>query len=191
MQRSLKSGELARLAGVSTDTVRYYERIGLLQRPARTPSGYRQYPPNSVERMQVIRQALAVGFSLSELAALLQVRDRGGTPCRDVRALAGRKLQQTERELRELQAYRRRLRALLKQWDRRLARMRPGQRAGLLESLADPRSTRLNPKERKNESWQHRTARYSPGSPSASPRADRARVPDGLGASGRGQSARR
>jgi MerR family transcriptional regulator, copper efflux regulator len=152
MQRPLRSGELARLAGVSTDTLRHYERIGLLQRPTRTANGYRQYPPSTAERVRLIRHALAIGFSLSEVAGFLQARDRGGVPCVDVRALAGRKLQQTERQLVGLKAQRRRLRALLKQWDRQLAGTPKGQRAGLLESLIDSRSSFRGEKERNDES---------------------------------------
>src|SRR6185295_15337497 len=87
-----RSGELARLAGVSPDTLRHYERKRLLQRPRRSANGYREYPPSTLDRVHLVRRALAVGFTLDELARILSVRDQGGAPCRQVRALAGEKL---------------------------------------------------------------------------------------------------
>lgn len=131
----LLSGELARLAGVSSDTLRHYERVGVLPRPPRTESGYRRYPPSSVDRVRLIRRALAIGFSLDELRRLLQVRERGGAPCRKVRDLAASKLAQTEERIAELEALRDQLRGLLRDWDGRLARTPDGQQARLLESL--------------------------------------------------------
>ncbi|MDQ3907379.1 MAG: heavy metal-responsive transcriptional regulator [Acidobacteriota bacterium] len=132
----LLSGELARLAGVSTDTLRHYERKGVLPRPARSGNGYRRYPPDSVERVRLIRRALSVGFTLDELARFLKSRERGQPPCREVRALAAQKLKELEARLAEMAALRDDLRAALRDWDRRLAGKGEGQRAGLLESLA-------------------------------------------------------
>jgi MerR family transcriptional regulator, Zn(II)-responsive regulator of zntA len=137
-QRSLRSGELARLAGVSTDTLRHYEKIGVLRPPTRTATGYRQYSPGSLGRVRLIRHALALGFSLSELARILRTRDQGGAPCREVRVLAGAKLREVERQLVEFRTLRDRLRSLVKDWDRRLARTPKGARAGLLELLDGP-----------------------------------------------------
>lgn len=133
---SLRSGELARIAGVSTDLLRHYERVGVLTRPPRTPSAYRRYPPDAAERVKLVRRAVAVGFSLPELARILKTRDRGGAPCREVRALAKLKLEQMERQLADLRAMRNRVRALLQDWDRRLALTPRGAQARLLESLA-------------------------------------------------------
>ena len=131
----LLSGELARQAGVSPDTLRHYERIGVLPRPPRTESGYRRYPPSAVDRVRLIRRALAIGFSLDELRKFLQVRDRGGAPCRNVRALAAVKLDQTEQRIAELEALRDQLKAMLSDWDARLAGAPDGQPVRLLESL--------------------------------------------------------
>jgi DNA-binding transcriptional MerR regulator len=130
------SGELARLAGVSTDTLRHYERKGVLPRARRLDNGYRQYPPDSVGRVRLIRRALAVGFTLDELAQFLKARDRGQAPCREVRALAEEKLAGLEGRLAELLAVRDEMRGMLKDWDRRLSGKKVGERAGLLESLA-------------------------------------------------------
>jgi DNA-binding transcriptional MerR regulator len=84
----MRSGELARECGVSTDTLRHYERIGVLPRPKRTASGYREYPADAGKRVRLVRRALGIGFTLDELAGILQTRDAGGAPCREVRALA-------------------------------------------------------------------------------------------------------
>ena len=130
-----RSGELAELAGVSTDTLRHYERKGVLAHPLRKANDYRQYPATALQRVQLIRRALAVGFTLDELATVLSVRDRGGAPCMEVRALAAAKLAEVETRLREMTELRIELKAVLKDWDKRLERRAPGQRAHLLESL--------------------------------------------------------
>jgi MerR family transcriptional regulator, copper efflux regulator len=132
----LSSGELAKLTGVSTDTLRHYERKGVLPRPRRTNSGYRQYPASALQRVRLVRKALAVGFTLDELANILRVRDSGGAPCREVRDLAALKLSQVEAQLRELIGLRDELSTTLKDWDLRLAQKTPAGRAHLLESLA-------------------------------------------------------
>src|SRR5215471_14896161 len=95
----LRAGELAQLAGVSTDTLRHYERKGLLAAPCRSVNGYREYPKNAFRRVRLIRRALEIGFTLDELSRVLSVRDRGGAPCRQVRALAGEKLHKVETRL--------------------------------------------------------------------------------------------
>lgn len=130
-----KVGELAKAAGVSPDTLRHYERKGLL-RPQRLGNGYREYPQHALERVQMIRQALAVGFTLDELSAIFNVFDHGGAPCRQVRSLAATKLAEIERHLLDVLAMRDTLRKSLKDWDKRLATTASGQRAGLLKTLA-------------------------------------------------------
>ncbi len=130
------SGELARLAGVSADTLRHYERKGVLGRPRRALNGYRQYPAEALPRVRLIRRALAVGFTLDELATILKERDRGGAPCAEVRAAAAAKLANVEAQLGEVIALRDELRSILNDWDEMLACRRPGERAGLLEALA-------------------------------------------------------
>jgi DNA-binding transcriptional MerR regulator len=138
----LRSGELARLAGVSADTLRHYERKGVLPLPRRAPNGYRRYPPEALKRVQLVRRALALGFTLDELAAILKAHARGGAPCLSVRRLAAEKLAQVEVRLQELRALRAELRATLRDWDARLARTQPDKRAGLLEALAERGATK-------------------------------------------------
>src|SRR5215813_4323913 len=89
---SLSSLELADLAGVSRDTLRHYERKGVLPRPLRSQNGYRQYPSDALHRVQLVRRALSVGFTLDELAKVLKGRDAGGAPCEEVRRIAAQKL---------------------------------------------------------------------------------------------------
>ena len=97
--RPLRSTQLARLAGVSPDTLRYYERKGLLPKAARSANGYREYPAEACARVRMVRRAVALGFTLDELARIVRVRDQGGAPCHEVRALAARKLVLIERRL--------------------------------------------------------------------------------------------
>jgi DNA-binding transcriptional MerR regulator len=131
----MKSGQLARECGVSTDTLRHYERIGVLPRPKRTASGYREYPPEAVRRVRLVRRALDIGFTLDELAGILKVRDSGGAPCRKVRALAETKLEHLICKIDDLCDLRDHIRHVLDDWDKRLSETPHGARAGLLEAL--------------------------------------------------------
>jgi DNA-binding transcriptional MerR regulator len=133
----LRSTALARLAGVSADTLRHYEGKGLLQPPPRTPGGYREYPPEALARVRLVRRAVALGFTLDELARILAVRDRGGAPCRSVRALAETKLATIEARLATLSEARDLLLRVLERWDLLLAHAPAGARAGLLDALED------------------------------------------------------
>ena len=132
----LRSGELARLAGLSTDTLRHYERKGLLT-SRRASNGYREYPPDALPRVMLVQHALSVGFALDELARFLKVRDQGGAPCKQVRALAAKKLEELESRIRALRSLRDDLRAMLEDWDARLAGTHNGGRAWLLETLVN------------------------------------------------------
>jgi len=135
-EQLLQAGEVARRAGVSKDTLRFYEQRGLLAPPQRRSNNYRAYPAGTVERVLWIRRVLAAGFTIDELARILAERDRGGIPCRSVRALGAAKLAEVEERLRELTVLRDSLRVLLADWDVRLAAAGPDTRAGLLEALA-------------------------------------------------------
>ena len=133
--RYLRAGALARLTGVSTDTLRIYEKKGLLPKASRSANGYREYSAQAATRVRVVRQAVALGFTLDELVRIFKVRDQGGAPCRDVRALAGVKLTQLDARLEELARARVRLQAVLSRWDEILAATPQGARAALLEAL--------------------------------------------------------
>jgi MerR family copper efflux transcriptional regulator len=130
------SGELAKATGVSADTVRHYERIGVLPSAPRTPSGYRIYPQSAVGRINVIRRALSIGFTLSELSGIFRTRDAGGTPCRRVFELAQVKLQAIDADIAALKRRRRYLAGVLTEWDSRMKKA-GGQKAHLLQSLTE------------------------------------------------------
>ena len=137
----MRSGQLAHLTGLSTDTLRHYERLGLLPLPQRTAGNYRSYSPAAQQRVELIQRALTIGFSLSELKTILAVRDRGGAPCRHVRALMHSKIRAIDEQIRNLVSLRVELNRLSKDWDKRLRRTKPGQAARLLEAgLPRPRA---------------------------------------------------
>ncbi len=92
----LKIGKLARLAATSTDTLRYYEREGLIAPTAKSPSGYRLYDADSAKRIHFIKQAQHCGFTLSEIRELLTLRGERSSCCGDVRKLAVEKKLQVE-----------------------------------------------------------------------------------------------
>lgn len=134
---TLRSGELAARCGVSPDTLRFYERRGLLPRPPRGANGYRRYPAAAERRVRIIQRALDAGFTLAELRRVLLERDRGSAPCRDVHAIAAQRLADLDARIGDLVRLRTRLAAIVDEWRERLSTLAPGQRAGLLERLAD------------------------------------------------------
>ena len=93
----LTIGGLAKRSGVSVQTLRYYERRTLLSSPKRTPSGYRQYPEDEVQRVEFIRRAQGLGFTLEEIGELLSLRVLPGGRCRGVEQAA----QKTQRRVHE------------------------------------------------------------------------------------------
>ncbi len=104
--RGLRVSELARAAHVAPDTIRYYERAGLLPAPDRTPSGYRAYQPEAVERLRFIQGAQRLGLRLRDIADLLAVRDTGVCPCEPAEQLLRRRLAELDSEVARLAALR-------------------------------------------------------------------------------------
>jgi len=133
--RTLRSGELARLTGVSRDTLRLYERRGLLPAPGRSESGYRRYGTSAAHRVRLIRAALSIGFTIDELGEIFAARDRGLAPCRRVHALAVQKASSLEARVTEMQSLLGALRLAIRDWDQELTRTGPHERAGLLEKF--------------------------------------------------------
>src|SRR4051812_33572710 len=109
-------GKLAAELGITSQAVRFYERSGLLKEPARTQSGYRQYGPDDLKRLRFIRQAKELGFTLSEIGAMLRMHDAGQAPCSEVIAFAERHLEEVEAEIQRLQRFRRQLSDALTHW---------------------------------------------------------------------------
>lgn len=102
----LSIGQIARQAGVGVETVRFYEREGLLEEPARRASGYRQYAQDTVTQIRFIKRAQHLGFSLKEIAELLALRVDGQTSCDQVKERAAAKLAEVEQKMVELQRMR-------------------------------------------------------------------------------------
>lgn len=130
---TLGSGELARLTGVSRDTLRLYERRRLLPAPGRSENGYRRYGAAAAHRVRLIRAALSIGFTIDELGEIFAARDSGAAPCRRVHALATQKASALEARIAEMQRLLESLKLALNDWDRELRRTGPHERAGLLE----------------------------------------------------------
>jgi len=129
--KHLTIGHLAKEAGVNLETVRYYERRGLLPRPPRSTSGYRLFPAEVARHLKFIRRAQALGFSLAEVAELLSLRVSRRTTSAQIRAKAEAKIADIEAKMRSLDSIKTTLRKLTKVCDGRL----PVARCPILESL--------------------------------------------------------
>jgi DNA-binding transcriptional MerR regulator len=128
-------GAVASQTGVSVDTVRHYERKGLLENVVRDESGYRRYPLDTAQRIRVIRRSLDIGFTLDELARIFRQRASGRPPCAQVRDLATRKLAELDERIAAMNAVRAALSETLSDWEQRLETTPNGTFAHLLESL--------------------------------------------------------
>jgi DNA-binding transcriptional MerR regulator len=135
-------GEAAARAGVSADTVRYYERQGVLPRALRTDAGYRVYSDATVERIRLVKNAVGFGFAVKQVAAFLHACDEGQPPCRKVRQSGSELLAEMDRRLAEMTAARDHMRGILDEWDQTLASTPRGVPARLLSSLPAASKTR-------------------------------------------------
>ncbi len=113
----MRIGEIAKSAGVTPDTIRYYEREGLLPLADRTPSGYRDYGPEVVDDLQFIKKAQALGLRLSAVREVLEISAEGKPPCDHVRATVSARLTEVEHRLKDLRALRSTLRETLERLD--------------------------------------------------------------------------
>jgi DNA-binding transcriptional MerR regulator len=105
----MKIGEVAREAGVTVDTVRFYERVGVLPEPERRPSGYRIYEPATIDRIKLTRELQAIGFSLTDVVDALAAHDAGGATCASERWRLQVVLDRVDDKLAELSALRGRI----------------------------------------------------------------------------------
>ncbi len=108
--KPLTIGHLARAAGVNVETVRYYQRVGLVTEPHKPASGYRQYPADTIERIRFIKRAQKLGFSLKEINELLAL---GEGHCEDVRQRAEHKQRKIEQQIADLEAMKATLESLI------------------------------------------------------------------------------
>lgn len=109
----MRVAELARAVGVGPDTVRYYEKAGLLPPPERTDAGYRQYDHSSVDRLRFIQGAQRLGLRLADIRDLLAIRDTGECPCEPAEILLARRLREVDAEIARLTALRTDMAAML------------------------------------------------------------------------------
>jgi len=106
-------GQVAKQSGVSVETVRYYEKEGLLEVPERKESGYRQFKGDAIARLSFIQQAKKLGFSLKEIGELLSIKSDANTVCNDVKQLSQEKLVNIENKIKMLQRMRKSLKKLI------------------------------------------------------------------------------
>ena len=113
----LKIGEVARRAGIGVETLRFYERSGLLDRPARTEGGYRLYDAGALKTLEFIKRAQSLGFTLEEIKRIIAESRAGQRPCAEVRETVRRRLAELDEQMAQIRRYRNALAATLKQWD--------------------------------------------------------------------------
>lgn len=135
MNEQLLIGAVAAACGVSADTIRHYESKGVLTGIVRDASGYRRYTNEAIERVRVVRRALAIGFTLDELARIFRQRDSGKPPCENVHRLAQQKLAELDERIETLTALRGVLANSVAEWESKLRTRKQGEAAHLLESL--------------------------------------------------------
>jgi DNA-binding transcriptional MerR regulator len=127
----LKIGDVARLSGIGIEALRFYEKGGLLERPARTESGYRLYGREVLERLAFIKQSQALGFSLDEIKRIIEDARTGKSPCAEVREIVRHRLEELDERMREMRRYRKELSETLEEWDKK--GQAPGHVCGLIE----------------------------------------------------------
>jgi DNA-binding transcriptional MerR regulator len=115
--RQLKIGEVSRLSGIGIEALRFYEKSGLLDRPGRTYSGYRQYDESVLERLAFIKQAQVLGFTLDEIKQLISHKRAGENPCVEVREIVRARLTDLNERIEQMIHYRDELTAALEEWD--------------------------------------------------------------------------
>ena len=113
---TLKIGAVAKAAGVGVQTLHYYERLGLLPKAKRSVANYRLYSPDAIRRVQFIKKAQAIGITLEETKRILDLKDHGHEPCRQVAELGEKHLQEVDARLTQLRAYRQALAQSVNAW---------------------------------------------------------------------------
>jgi DNA-binding transcriptional MerR regulator len=146
-RRWLKIGEVSKQSGVGVEALRFYERQGLLGQPRRTASGYRLYDEEVLDRLDFIKRAQVLGFTLTEIARLIAEKESGHSPCSKVREIVRRRLKEIDERLKEMRSYRDELASALSEWDK--AGDVEGHICGLIEGTAvkhSPPAARLKGK---------------------------------------------
>lgn len=115
---SIKIGEVSKRSGIGIETLRFYEKSGLLDRPHRTGSGYRLYDAEVLERLAFIKRAQVLGFSLEEIKRIIAEKRAGQSPCAEVREIVRRRLVELDERLAQMRRYRKELAEALGEWER-------------------------------------------------------------------------
>ena len=131
--KQLKIGEVSRRAGVGIETLRFYEKSGLIDRPGRTESGYRLYDESVLERLSFVKKAQMLGFTLDEIKQLIDHKRAGLNPCAEVRQIVTIRLEQLNERIEQMVRYRAELRAALREWGE--TGEADGRVCGLIEKL--------------------------------------------------------
>jgi DNA-binding transcriptional MerR regulator len=139
VESELRIGAIAKKAGVGVQTLHYYERIGLLPKPARSLANYRLYSVDAVRRVRFIKKAQVVGFTLEEIRQILDLKSHGRAPCRKVAELGEKHLQEIDARLAELRQYRGAVAQSLASWQEKTAHRRncAGEFCDLIERLPE------------------------------------------------------
>lgn len=116
-RRMMKIGEVSKRSNIGIETLRFYERSGLLDKPARTASGYRIYGSKVLERLTFIKRAQILGFSLEEIKRIIDEKRAGHSPCAEVRNLVRLRLRELEERMKDIQLYYQELASKLAEWN--------------------------------------------------------------------------
>lgn len=149
----LKIGEVSQASGIGIEALRFYERSGLLGKPARSANGYRLFDEGVIERLAFIKKAQTLGFSLDEIGKIISDARSGESPCDEVREIVRLRLAELDERMREMKRYRKELAQTLVEWDE--VGRAPGHICGLIEATEFenklPAAPRIAPKtKRKN-----------------------------------------
>ena len=117
--KQMKIGEVSKRSGVGIETLRFYEKSGLLSRPGRTYSGYRIYNEDVLERIAFIKQAQVLGFTLDEIKQIIDDKQKGLSPCLEVREMVRHRLEDLNERIAQMIRYRDELTEALAEWDKK------------------------------------------------------------------------
>jgi len=155
--QKLRVSQVARMAGLGSDSIRHYERIGILPKAERSASGYRMWNEHDLRYLKWIGSAKRAGFTLRELTEIFGMYRAGRPPCKTVRGLLRRKLVDLDRQIEELSTLRTKLLPVLARWNERLSRAAPNEFVSLFDDLrnvsvpATKVRTRLNARKRSKQ----------------------------------------
>jgi DNA-binding transcriptional MerR regulator len=146
----MKIGEVAKQTGIGIETLRFYERSGLLDAPVRTEAGYRLYGADALMTLEFIKRAQILGFTLTEINRIISESRSGASPCDEVREIVWQRLAELDERLQQMQLYRDTVAKTLRQWDE--TGKAAGRFCGLIESaeieVRKPASRKLKRRKR-------------------------------------------